>query len=523
MLSERKSRFDLNDEGNLQLLLCTGNMGNAKPTVESMEAWIPSNGECSAVNALDNVPSMPHTYFDVIAIGMQEATWKEGNAVSFKSNEFLTEEDVFLSLDNQNLARFRGIISTILGEYYSELHAETRGQMRFLLWARNGVIDFIHDIKISGANTGVGNVLANKGGIVTSFNFNQTRISFLSAHLAAHEGETYYKTRCENIQKILEDSTNMFDLSSDNVEYIDVTVSSHHMFVMGDLNFRTLFHPDKGEKNDTTHEDNVERALNLINEQKYLHLYYYDELTRGLERGDLLFNFNTLPCNFPPTFKVERKEGFVYKKQRVPSYTDRILFKSSDGLGKYLKPLAYEPCVDFVTSDHKPIRAAFSIRSNKDIDPVHILGKHTVTISSMKCHNLRSSDINGKSDPYLMFLFESTDLITENKSIMDALYSSISRIIPSFLLRSDRRSWLQTHYIPKTLDPDWGEDTKLSFSLENCEIQPHQMVFVIAVDYDMIGSDDWLGIAAFNMKEMFTFANECEENKTQYIKRSLTW
>merc|ERR1712037_793218 len=114
--------------------------------------------------------------------------------------------------------------------------------------------------------------------------------------------------------------------------------------------------------------------------------------------------------------------------------------------------------------------------------------------------------MNGKSDPYLMFYFESTDLITKNPFSM----------IPSFLLGSDSRSWLRTHYISKTLDPDWG-NTKLSFSLENCEIKPHQMIFIIAMDYDMVTSDDWLGFTALNMKEVFTFPDEEEENKTQYI------
>ena len=46
----------------LQVLICTANMGNAKPT--QLDTWIPSKGR------LQNVK------MDIIVIGMQEATWK---------------------------------------------------------------------------------------------------------------------------------------------------------------------------------------------------------------------------------------------------------------------------------------------------------------------------------------------------------------------------------------------------------------------------------------------------------------
>lgn len=67
--------------------------------------------------------------------------------------------------------------------------------MRLWIWASNDVVDKITDVKVSGANTGIGNVMANKGGIVITVTYKTTRISFLSAHLAAHEGDVYYKVR----------------------------------------------------------------------------------------------------------------------------------------------------------------------------------------------------------------------------------------------------------------------------------------------------------------------------------------
>ena len=69
-------------------------------------------------------------------------------------------------------------------------------------------------------------------------NFPKTRLSFVTAHLAAHEGDSYYKMRCENIRSILREAKT-FDLQSP--AKLDVTLSSHHSFFLGDLNFRTRF------------------------------------------------------------------------------------------------------------------------------------------------------------------------------------------------------------------------------------------------------------------------------------------
>lgn len=68
-----------------------------------------------------------------------------------------------------------------------------------------------------------------------------------------------------------------------------------------------------------------------------------------------------------PTFKLEREEGYKYKAQRTPSYTDRILWRTGDKLEKKIKALAYEPIDNYATSDHKPIRGAFEIELNRRV------------------------------------------------------------------------------------------------------------------------------------------------------------
>ena len=68
-----------------------------------------------------------------------------------------------------------------------------------------------------------------------------------------------------------------------------------------------------------------------------------DELTKEIKEGRILEGFVTPPCLFPPTFKVLRGKGggggggdIGYNPKRLPSYTDRILYKSLPSLTENL-------------------------------------------------------------------------------------------------------------------------------------------------------------------------------------------
>ena len=73
-----------------------------------------------------------------------------------------------------------------------------------------------------------------------------------------------------------------------------------------------------------------------------------------------------MPINFPPTYKYVPETQMVLdtsKKRRVPSWTDRILFKPSF----MLTPLAYDAIFHdeaLFISDHKPVFAQFEVDWN---------------------------------------------------------------------------------------------------------------------------------------------------------------
>ena len=69
-----------------------------------------------------------------------------------------------------------------------------------------------------------------------------------------------------------------------------------------------------------------------------------------------------LPWSFHARrFKVLRNEHLAYNEQRIPSWCDRVLWKSLPGFASNVQQTSYEACPEFMSSDHKPIRSAFRV------------------------------------------------------------------------------------------------------------------------------------------------------------------
>eukprot|EP00526_Cylindrotheca_closterium_P002273 CAMPEP_0113619994 /NCGR_PEP_ID=MMETSP0017_2-20120614/10174_1 /TAXON_ID=2856 /ORGANISM="Cylindrotheca closterium" /LENGTH=946 /DNA_ID=CAMNT_0000529621 /DNA_START=17 /DNA_END=2857 /DNA_ORIENTATION=- /assembly_acc=CAM_ASM_000147 len=490
----------------LKILVCTGNIGNAEPTLTSMMSWIPEHGECSRVTSI-NGDAIDTDQFDLIVIGMQEAKWvvkrpdnaeeaaeavtrspqgRRGRRGSFFSSTLMhlqeerAKQDAFLSaVEGADVVQIRRQIQQILGDAYTNISQEQRGQMRLTIWALKDVAPGIRDIKVSGANTGVGNVLSNKGGIVTSMVFHDTRLTFLSAHLAAHEGDRYYNARCSNMYDILK-SSKTFELC--HRHSIDSSISSHHMFVLGDLNFRTKF----SDNSTATHSEKFERACKMIEERDWKALYRFDELHKGVRLGELLVDFDTLPCDFNPTFKVERTHGYDYKDQRIPSYTDRILFKSAPGLRNNLRPLCYEPCEDFITSDHKPLRGAFSIVPNDMMANTTIEGRYRLEFKELECSELLDGE-GGSCNPFVRFIWDSIGMKEEGMAKLD------------FWRRRHEFPTTSTKY--KNPNPRWKRSYSLLTTTQ--EVRGDATLFICVYDQNVGTSNSILGSLSLNLQNVF--------------------
>merc|ERR1719215_1345774 len=91
----------------------------------------------------------------------------------------------------------------------------------------------------------------------------------------------------------------------------------------------------------------------------------YDQLTRDKGNGDMFMEFEEAEISFAPTFKVKDEPGTVYldepSKLRVPSWCDRVLWKSLPCQRQNLCCGLFTSFPQVSTSDHKPVCAYFEV------------------------------------------------------------------------------------------------------------------------------------------------------------------
>ncbi|CAM9873136.1 unnamed protein product [Phaeothamnion confervicola] len=85
-----------------------------------------------------------------------------------------------------------------------------------------------------------------------------------------------------------------------------------------------------------------------------------DQLTRERSRGAAFTGFCEGPLTFPPTFKYDRGSPALDRsvKQRVPAWTDRILFRPGPPAVELLR---YKSLPEARHSDHRPVVAQFRV------------------------------------------------------------------------------------------------------------------------------------------------------------------
>uniref|UniRef100_A0A0P4VXJ4 Inositol polyphosphate-related phosphatase domain-containing protein n=2 Tax=Scylla olivacea TaxID=85551 RepID=A0A0P4VXJ4_SCYOL len=196
-----------------------------------------------------------------------------------------------------------------------------------------------------------------KGGMAIGFQFFGTRMLFINSHLTAHEEKQ--ALRIQNFRSISR-SLDIPRLLPTKIKHKDVTHRYDCVFWLGDLNFRLA-----------VNRDHVFERLKTDTPDTYQHLLQWDQLSQARKKGEAFAEFEEGTIHFPPTFKYDPGTDHydTSSKQRVPSYTDRILFKSKRG---DINCISYASCPLFRTSDHKPVLGHFTckIRPGRDDIPL---------------------------------------------------------------------------------------------------------------------------------------------------------
>ena len=106
---------------------------------------------------------------------------------------------------------------------------------------------------------------------------------------------------------------------------------------------------------------NNEVKENAMEENIFLQYFFKDfleeeELKKLKEKELFIYDVDESEINFPPTYKYVKGTSFYNLSKRVPSWTDRILFKK----GGKIRTILYDR-VSIHFSDHKPIIGLFEI------------------------------------------------------------------------------------------------------------------------------------------------------------------
>lgn len=238
-------------------------------------------------------------------------------------------------------------VEQVLQEAMADTHIllcqKAMQSIQMFLFGAKSSESYIKEMKVDKhAVGGCGGVIGRKKGAVAMYiNFSGIRMVFVSCHLAAHERKVEKRnSECQHISHSL--------FSKNDIHYAksaDITVW------LGDLNYRL-----EGISSIP--------ARKMIEENRQSKLRDRDQLLQEAEKGQVFNGYCEGTLSFKPTYKynVGSSNYDSSYKIRVPSWTDRILFKvdHSSGLDAVLSSYEALDCVS--SSDHKPVKAHLCLK-----------------------------------------------------------------------------------------------------------------------------------------------------------------
>ncbi|XP_066325139.1 type IV inositol polyphosphate 5-phosphatase 11-like [Miscanthus floridulus] len=244
-------------------------------------------------------------------------------------------------------------VSQVLQEALAETHVllgqKSMQSLQMLLFGSRSSEKYIREMKVDKhAVGGCGGIIGRKKGAVAMYiNFSGIRMVFVSCHLAAHEHKV--EKRNSEFQHI---SHSLFSkYGTPYAQSADITVW------LGDLNYRL-----EGISSIP--------ARKMIEKNRQSKLRGKDQLLQEAEKGEVFNGYCEGTLSFKPTYKYDVGSSIydTSSKIRVPSWTDRILFKvgHSSGLDAVLSSYESLDCVR--SSDHKPVKAHLCLRVRSDGD-----------------------------------------------------------------------------------------------------------------------------------------------------------
>mmetsp|Transcript_17903 Transcript_17903/g.25252 ORF Transcript_17903/g.25252 Transcript_17903/m.25252 type:complete len:209 (+) Transcript_17903:55-681(+) len=183
---------------------------------------------------------------------------------------------------------------------------------------------------------------------------------FVTAHLAAHVKNVDARNmdfwriiselEAQAPPAILEPKEDHGEESDTSGAYL--LESTDRVFFCGDLNYRVELPREIAEFTVS------EMKSSSDPEKLRMELLRHDQLLRTIAEGAAFPDFAEGKITFPPTFKFDKgtKDYDTSYKQRVPAWTDRVLYKPNG-----VRVLEYRSVTEATHSDHRPVFATFRV------------------------------------------------------------------------------------------------------------------------------------------------------------------
>ncbi|XP_065055059.1 phosphatidylinositol 4,5-bisphosphate 5-phosphatase A-like isoform X1 [Rhopilema esculentum] len=274
---------------------------------------------------------------DIYAIGLQE--------VPYDPQSLLLDYYVRIDPWTQRLLAFLRCHGIVMIEKIRMIG------MLLIIAVNSKHLPFIRNRRTSFVRTALWGLLGSKGGVAVRVDLYGESFCFVNAHLTA--GDEYADYRNQEYNSIIK-RIYFPDCGTPRV------LDHRFVFFFGDLNYRI-------------DELDIDVVKDYVKESQVPVLLSYDQLVKSKKAGKCFEGFEEGTISFSPTYKYDlgtnnfdtRKwVGYFFRseKLRKPAWCDRVLWKEKPAGDPCVQLYSYTSLDSYTSSDHKPVRAEFSIK-----------------------------------------------------------------------------------------------------------------------------------------------------------------
>ncbi|KAG2374162.1 hypothetical protein C9374_010999 [Naegleria lovaniensis] len=293
---------------------------------------------------------------DIIVLGFQE--------IEMNAKALLTEQTEAATV-------WRSVLSEVFPEYDCIACHQLVGLCIFV-WVQFKLARHCSPCMVSEVREGFSRTLGNKGAVSVRFKLFGKQLNFINVHLPAHTEKLLERNEALNsiINKAVNDPTlihtSSLQFHHSNSNKVSITTKDDFVIIIGDFNYRIDSH------------FNFTEVITKISQHRLSILYKCDQLQKEKQLGRILKGYNEAgPLEFIPTYKCKSYEPheqaqidlsdisniFSTKKDRIPSWCDRIFFKSNPNIVVH----EYTSHIHVCASDHKPVTAKMTLWFNNEM------------------------------------------------------------------------------------------------------------------------------------------------------------